>query len=171
MRLWGAPYIYGVILFATSLMLPLLAAPLGGAVIRVLQHLPGHDLGERARQALQVLVHLLSPKGSLVLMLMTLFGILLWVISIKVIATGFGLRVPLLHLAVVATLVELVRLIPITIQGIGLREVTFAYLLSFFGYTPEQCYAVGAISYIALSVALILCGPLGQAIASSGRPK
>jgi hypothetical protein len=53
-------------------------------------------------------------------------------------------------------------MVPVTIQGIGLREGAFAYLLAFLGHSPEQSYVVGLAAYLALSVSIVLCGPIGQ---------
>ena len=108
--------------------------------------------------------NLLSLNGVIPLMMLTMGGVLLWIVSIKVIGEGFGISISLMHLAAVATLVEIIRLVPITIQGIGLREGVFAYLLAFLGYNVEQCYIVGTIAYLTLSAAIILCGPIGYAI-------
>jgi hypothetical protein len=95
-------------------------------------------------------------------MLISIGFILMWVLSIKVVATGFGLNVPFLHLAAVATMVEILRLIPLTIQGIGLREGAFAFLLGALGHDPGGSYAVGLIAYLTLSISIVIAGPVGN---------
>lgn len=160
----GNPYLYGLAVAAAVLALPFLAGSLGGRMTAALctiiskERLPGME------GWLNALAGLLSLRGTLWLMALTFLGILLWVLSIQIVAAGFGLVVPALHLAVVATLVELIRLVPVTVQGIGLREGAFAYLLSFLGHNPEQCYVIGLVAYLALSVSIVLCGPIGQAL-------
>lgn len=155
------PYTYGVIVALGVFPLPLIARPLGASLASTLRGVIGIEKLPKLGNYVETLAGLVSLKAALPLMLLTFCSILLWIISIKIIAEGFGLVVPLIHLATVATLVEIIRLLPITIQGIGLREVTFSYLLAFLGHNPEQCYAVGAIAYLALSVAIILSGPIG----------
>jgi glycosyltransferase 2 family protein len=157
------PYLYGLAVAAVVFALPFLARPLGGLTAAV-RALIGKERLLGLEGWVDALAGLLSPKGTLWLMVLTFFGILLWVLSIQIIASGFGLVVPALHLAVVATLVELIRLVPVTVQGIGLREGAFAYLLSFFGHNPEQCFVVGLAAYLALSVSIVLCGPIGQVL-------
>lgn len=156
------PYLYGLAIAAGLFALPFavrlfsrwMMVPGGVTVSR--RH------ASRLASLLAELQSLFSCKGALVPMCLTLTGILLWVLFIKIVANGFGLLVPILYLAVVATAVELIRSVPITFQGIGLREGAFSYLLSFYGYDPELCYVVGIIAYMALSISIFLCGPVGQ---------
>jgi len=158
------PFLYGVGVAIVLFGLPFLVRPLGGYMLAMLTFMISKERLSRLVMWVDALSSLLSPKGSLWLMSLTFVGILLWVFSIQVIANGFGLTVPILHLAAVATMVELIRLIPVTVQGIGLREGAFAYLLSFFGHNPEQCYVIGLAAYLALSVSIVLCGPIGQVL-------
>ena len=144
--------------------LPFLARPLDGRVVAALRAIIGKKRLPGLEGWVDALTGLLSLRGTLRLMSLTFIGILLWVLSIQAVASGFGLVVPVLELAAVATLVELIRLVPVTVQGIGLREGAFAYLLSFFGHNLEQCYVVGLVAYLALSVSIVLCGPIGQVL-------
>lgn len=164
MQLIGNPYSYGVAISAIVLVLPLVGGQLVGRMVWVLRDVVGFKLLPKLESWLGTAVNLLSPKGTLQMMALTFLAILLWVASIKVVALGFGLSVPFAHLAAVATLVELVRLVPITIQGVGLREGVFSYLLGFLGYSYEQSYIVATLAYMALSMSIILCGPIGYLI-------
>lgn len=161
----GNPYVYGLIVALGFFSLPFSAKRLGIGFSTFTRGIIGGARLPKLESYVETMAGLLSFKGVFPLLLITYFGVLMWVISIKVIAEGFGLSVSLTHLATVATLVEIIRLMPVTIQGIGLREGAFAYLLAFLGYNPEQCYAIGTIAYLALSVAIILSGPIGYAIA------
>lgn len=165
------PYLYGLAVAAVVFALPFLARPLGGRMAAAVRILIGKQRSPGLEGWVDALAGLLSPRGTLWPMVLTFVGILLWVLSIQIIAGGFGLVVPALQLAAVATLVELIRLVPVTVQGIGLREGAFAYLLSFFGHNPEQCYVVGLAAYLALSVSIVLCGPIGQALMWQGGKK
>jgi len=57
-----------------------------------------------------------------------------------------------------------VRIVPVTIQGLGLREGAFAALLGLSGYAPESGFVLGVAAYLALSAALVLTGALGAAM-------
>ena len=159
----GNPYTYGVIVAVGVLLLPFVARRLGTGFVSITRKIIGRRRLPKLESYAEILADLLALKGMLPLILITFCGVVLWVISIKIIAEGFGLSVPLTHIATVATLVEIIRLVPVTIQGIGLREGAFAYLLAFLGHNPEQCYVVGTVAYLALSVAIIFSGPVGQA--------
>jgi uncharacterized protein (TIRG00374 family) len=158
------PYIYGVAVSMGAFILPVVVRPLGGAMTSVLRVAVGQDRLPNLESYVETISSLLTIKGAIRLMFLTFCGIFLWIAAIKIVALGFGLSVPLRHLAAVAMLVEVIRLVPFTIQGIGLREGVFAYLLSFLGHNLEQCFVVGTVVYLALSVAIILCGPIGYAL-------
>lgn len=101
-------------------------------------------------------------KESGLFLMMTLLALGLWVVAIQIIAVEMGLKISLLELMAVATLVEIIRLVPVTIQGIGLREGVFAYLLSSMGYDASETYALAFVAYLALSAAIVITGPLGN---------
>ena len=58
-------------------------------------------------------------------------------------------------------LVELIRLIPISIQGIGVREGMFAYFCGKLGISPEAGFILGTVSYLALSLSIVIAGFFG----------
>lgn len=87
--------------------------------------------------------------------------VFLWVVTVRVIALNLGIQISWAALGAVVVLAELIRLVPITIQGIGLREGAFAYLLALLGQSPESGFVLGTISYLALSCATIISGLLG----------
>ena len=64
-------------------------------------------------------------------------------------------------IGMIAVLVELVRLVPITIQGIGVREAAYAYCFQIMGHAPENGFVVGAVAYALASLAVILIGVIG----------
>jgi uncharacterized membrane protein YbhN (UPF0104 family) len=165
------PYFYGLAVAAVVFALPFMVRPLGGRIAAAARSLIGTERLPGLEGWVDALASLLSPKGTLWLMSLTILGILLWVLSIEIVASGFGLAVPALQIAASATLVELIRLVPVTVQGIGLREGAFAYLLSFFGHNAEQCFVVGLAAYLALSASIVLCGPVGQALMWQGEIK
>lgn len=158
------PYAYGAIVALMVFSLPFIAKPLGARVASTLRGIIGRERLPKLESYVESFAGILSLKGAFPLIFLTFCGIALWVASIKIIAEGFGVSIPLTHLAAVAMLVEVIRLVPVTIQGIGLREGAFAYLLAFLGHNPEQCFVIGTVAYLALSVAIILSGPIGYAL-------
>ena len=105
-----------------------------------------------------------SMRNFLWLMTCSAAGVALWVLAVWLVASDLGMKIPLLSLGANVVLTELVRLVPVTIQGIGLREGTFAYLLASLGESAEAGFVLGAVSYVALSCAIIVCGALSWAL-------
>ena len=90
------------------------------------------------------------------------FGALfLWILTAQLMAFDLGIQIPYLQLGAVVILVELIRLIPITIQGLGLREGVYAYLFQMLGKSPEDGFVLGTVAYLALSISLLLSGLIG----------
>jgi uncharacterized membrane protein YbhN (UPF0104 family) len=105
----------------------------------------------------------LAPRGRLgaVFMLSLVGGGLVWTTAVMVVATDIGSPISFAMLGMVAVLVDLIRLIPITIQGIGVREATFAFLFKSIGLSPETGFVIALAAYIALAVATVLIGGVG----------
>jgi len=99
-------------------------------------------------------------RGAL-LLLYSLAGVALWVLAVKLVANDMELPLGWPAIGSTVVLTELLRMLPVTIQGIGLREATFAYLLGLLGSSPESGFVVGAVSYVILTCALLACGVLG----------
>jgi uncharacterized protein (TIRG00374 family) len=92
------------------------------------------------------------------LMLASFLALAGWIGVMSLLSAALGLVVPLSTVAMAAILTEIIRLLPVTIQGIGLREAAFASLIGLAGGRPEVAFATAAIAYVALSCALLVCG-------------
>ncbi|VVE39639.1 lysylphosphatidylglycerol synthase transmembrane domain-containing protein [Pandoraea terrigena] len=158
------PYIYGAMIAIVALGLPIVAKPLMRCTIAILHVVKGGRRFMAFERWIVVVFSLLTTTGALPMLGITFLGIFSWIASIQVIAHGFGISVSWAQLAAVATLVELIRLIPITVQGVGLREGVFTYLLGYWGYSHENSYVIAIMAYLALSVSIVLCGPISYAI-------
>lgn len=105
-----------------------------------------------------------SMKEFIILMGLSFGAFILWIIPIQMIAAQVGVELTLYEIGMIAAMVELVRLVPITVQGIGLREGAFAYFVSLFGQQAEAGFALGAIVYIILSISIVLSGLIGWSL-------
>jgi hypothetical protein len=72
-------------------------------------------------------------------------------------ATGTGLERTVV--AVIAIVTEFSRLLPISVQGVGVREATFAFLAAQAGASSEAAFAACATAY-ALHFALVAVNAL-----------
>jgi hypothetical protein len=85
----------------------------------------------------------------------------LWILTVHMVAVDLGLHVSWLTLGMIVVLVELVRLLPVSIQGIGVREGAYAYLFSVIGESSEAGFVLGTVSYLALSLSVLMAGVVG----------
>ena len=92
-------------------------------------------------------------------------GIMVWALTMLIIAFDLRIDINWPALGTVVILTELLRLVPITFQGIGIREGAFAYLFQLLGVSPESGFVLALVGYLALSVAIVLCCPLSWLIA------
>lgn len=76
------------------------------------------------------------------------------------IAQSLGLGVPLLDFCVIVPLLMFVIMLPISINGIGLRENALAVILGFYGVAPAEAVALAWLDY----AGGLLFGLMGGAI-------
>lgn len=95
------------------------------------------------------------------LMGLSFLAILGWLVSLKIIAADIDLPISWFLLGVVATGVELVRLIPVSVQGIGVREGAYAWAFGVLAMSPEAGFVLGALGYLVLNLAMLLSGLIG----------
>ncbi len=85
----------------------------------------------------------------------------LWVATVAVVAARLGIRMPITLLATVVSVTEIIRLIPISFQGIGIREGVFSGLVGLAGWPAPDGFVTAAVAYAALSLALAIAGLVG----------
>jgi uncharacterized protein (TIRG00374 family) len=110
------------------------------------------------------IARLMSFEGDLVLQMLTLAGNVCWAFSVYMFCSSLDQDVSLPLILYATLLTELSRLIPLSSQGLGIREVVFAYVLSGFGCNPAQMFAAGAVSYMMLGVMQCLNWPMGAIV-------
>jgi len=85
----------------------------------------------------------------------------LWILVVRGVAASLGVAVGIPECGIVAILAEIARLLPISAQGIGVREAAFSYGFELLGLSPASGFTVGLVSYALLMLALMLCGLWG----------
>ena len=106
-------------------------------------------------------MHFSSRRVFIRLFGLSLLTVWLWVLTVQIIALDLGVHMSWQTLGLIVVLVELVRSLPVSIQGIGVREGAYAYLFSRLGEASETGFILGMISYLALSVAIVVTGVVG----------
>jgi uncharacterized membrane protein YbhN (UPF0104 family) len=102
-----------------------------------------------------------SIRALLPVLFLSLVGAAGWCLSVLLIANDLGIDIQVPAILMICTAAELVRLIPITFQGIGVREGTFAMAFVLVGQSAESGFAVGVVAYLLVSLADILIGFIG----------
>jgi len=96
---------------------------------------------------------------DLVIIALSFLGFLFWVSSIFLICQELNINLGFSNILIIAGLVEIIRFIPLTFQGIGVREPSFALLASeFFGCNFELAFVSGLIIYSCLSLVNMMLG-------------
>jgi uncharacterized membrane protein YbhN (UPF0104 family) len=114
--------------------------------------------GEHIKAALQFR----SRREAALLIGISALGVALWISAVHFVSSRLGVNLGWAAIGAIAVLAELIRMVPLTIQGVGLREGAFALLFPMFGQSAEEGFIVGAISYLALSCGLIVVGLLAS---------
>ncbi|MGE0280684.1 MAG: lysylphosphatidylglycerol synthase domain-containing protein, partial [Rhizobiaceae bacterium] len=111
----------------------------------------------------KVLLAAKFDKGSnfFALLSLSLAGVTLWVFVLLVVAANVNVSLSFATIGMIGIFVELVRLIPITVQGIGVREGLFAYCFVLLNLPPEKGLLIGAIAYFVATLGLITTGIVG----------
>jgi uncharacterized membrane protein YbhN (UPF0104 family) len=109
-----------------------------------------------------------SARQFFSIIALTVIGVAGWILALELLAWQMDLRVPIALMLLLGTATDLIRLVPITVQGIGLREGAFAWLFGAFGYPPEQGFVLGAIGYACVSLAILIAGVIGISLPKRG---
>jgi uncharacterized protein (TIRG00374 family) len=96
---------------------------------------------------------LLAPLGRASLASAGFTFVRLWLLFL---ALGLGL-VPLYVVVGVSALIAVLQVLPVSIGGLGVREVVLIPVLASYGYTPEQAITLSAL-FLLLNVEHILAG-------------
>jgi uncharacterized membrane protein YbhN (UPF0104 family) len=91
---------------------------------------------------------------------LTLAALTTWLIGLGIIAHASGVGLPVHVIVMIAVVTECARLLPISIQGIGVREATFASLATQAGGAAAPAFAACATAY---ALHFLLSGVVGIA--------
>lgn len=90
-----------------------------------------------------------------------IIGFVAWSINFiigLVIILAFGIDVPFYFIFLLMPIVTLVEIVPISVSGLGTREVASIFIFSFFGIPPEQAVAFSITFFLSLYPVIALIG-------------
>jgi uncharacterized membrane protein YbhN (UPF0104 family) len=144
-----------------------------GLFIRSVKLLTARWLHSRLSDLLELVTKAFSMHGvgnASLLLSVTILSILPWTLAFFVVACLLDVEVSFPLIAAMVVIVELVRLIPLTVQGIGVRESAFAGLFLMMALDPATGFAISAICFITLNAAALVVGLIGYSLPyASGR--
>jgi uncharacterized protein (TIRG00374 family) len=104
-----------------------------------------------------------SLRQIAVIIILTVLGAgVIWCGAVKIVAMDLGSNASFFMLGMTAVLADLLRLVPVTIQGVGVREAVFAGLFGAFGLPPEEGFVIGLVAYVCVSLATVTIGIIGK---------
>jgi glycosyltransferase 2 family protein len=109
-------------------------------------------------------------RRTVVLLGLSLLGGIIWTMVPLIVARSLGTQVSYGTLGMIVIFVEFIRIVPITVQGIGVREGLFAYCFSLLHLPPEKGFLIGTVSYLALSLGLLVVGIISRLLPEKPRP-
>ena len=102
-------------------------------------------------------------KRSIIPIFLTLISFILWTLVFVFISEFLNFKYSFYALLATASLTEIIRIIPIGIQGIGIREFSFATIYSnFFGFAYDDGFIISIYGYLILSIILVISPLIGK---------
>lgn len=101
------------------------------------------------------------PKNVVTMAHISLVSVLFHLLQISlhwIIAQGFGVELPLVLLFVTIPFVNILSSLPISWNGLGVRENAYVFFLSPLYLSQEQAVAMGAVWFVAVTTSSILGG-------------
>ncbi|MFA6970113.1 MAG: lysylphosphatidylglycerol synthase transmembrane domain-containing protein [Gallionella sp.] len=98
------------------------------------------------------------------LFFLSMAALSIWYVAILYLANVLEIKIAPSALGIVVVLAELIRLLPVSVQGIGLREGAYAYVFTLVGASSEAGFALAVVGYLALTVAILLMGVIGAVL-------
>lgn len=111
-----------------------------------------------------------TVANAATLVLFSVVASLLWIVPVVLYAQALGASLPWTVSSMITVLVALAVFVPLSIQGVGVREGLFAALFAMCGSQSEIGFAVGVVSYLVLGLAMLTVGLLGLIPERTPRP-
>jgi uncharacterized protein (TIRG00374 family) len=163
--------IEAAVIASSAVAMALLVAPLVTTQIARMRLIQQRPLLLKTLSLLEEGMRFSSLGRLSAVLALSFIGVALWITAVKIVAMDLTLVIPWPELGLVVILSELLRMLPTTIQGVGMREAAFAYLVGQLGSSPEAGFVLGATSYLILTGALALCGGIGAVLMQVPRGK
>jgi uncharacterized membrane protein YbhN (UPF0104 family) len=161
----------GAVLYLAVLAAAALAfTNLSGFVAERLAHLGWSGGGRALRTIAQSIASYRESGGLLRWTLLSIFAQIIVVVAVWVIAGALEIRVSLPYFFAIVPLVSLVESLPVSVFGIGTRDVSYVYLLGLAGVPQAKALSLSFL-YVLLSLFYALLGGVVFALRGSPAPR
>ena len=89
-----------------------------------------------------------KPKTHFKLIMLTMSGWLLYFLVIYMLSRSIGLTIPFIQVVIFFVISTLITFVPITVAGVGTRDMALIILFSQFGYVKEQAISFSMLILI-----------------------
>jgi len=97
-----------------------------------------------------------NPRALIIGLFISFAFVFNVVLITQLFALDLNQEIGLFHLATMVALIQLITMLPISLNGIGVREWAHIYLLGLYGVAPEPAVAISLLIYfIVLAVSLV----------------
>jgi uncharacterized protein (TIRG00374 family) len=117
-----------------------------GPVLRLLERFRARERLEKAHEA--IVTYRGSYQAIYGGLALSLLSRLSWIYGCYLVGKAFSLDLAFTTLMLVVPVVELVRMVPISISGIGVREAAFVTMLRQFGIEDSLGFALAVVIYV-----------------------
>jgi len=98
----------------------------------------------------------ITVKRLILIVTLTLLSVFGWAATFKFVGDCLEVRLGLHIWLLIAIFGELARLLPIAVQGIGVREGTFVFFGMFLGFAAEDFFLIASAGYLILTLAMLI---------------
>jgi uncharacterized protein (TIRG00374 family) len=143
----GAAALWGGFGLATAACAPALLRPQAVSwLLRPLRFVHAEWVDERVRRLIEALERFRARPASLVLCFAGAIGVQVALVAFyAAVARSMSIPVPVLNLALVVPISFIVQMLPLSINGFGLREATFGFYFTRLGFPLESALIVSFV--------------------------
>ncbi len=153
--------VVAVLIFATTMLAILIHAPLTDLISRKLHRLGLDGFSNKIVELREALSLMTKSRGVLLIGLtLSLMLQVVIVIYYALMGASLGLVIPFSYFFVAVPIALLILLLPVSINGIGLREAVFVYLLDKVSVSPHDAIALSWLAFAMLLLQAIVGGVL-----------
>ena len=129
-----------------------------GPLLDLLERFKARDRLERAYGAVVSYKH---SRGAVFQgIMLSVLSRLLWIYGCFLVARAFSFDIGFMPLLLIVPIVEIVRMIPISLSGLGVREAAFVFMLGQFGVDKGLGLAYALVVYAVFTVLALVGGLL-----------